>query len=99
MNSIRESLDRLANREVNQMLPTVSASDNGKVLTVSSGEWNAVTPTPELPAVSGTDNGKILKVSGGAWTAAAAELPAVSATDNGKILKVVDGAWAVASAT
>lgn len=45
MNGIRESLDRLANREVNQMLPTVSASDNGKVLKVVDGAWAVASAT------------------------------------------------------
>ena len=53
------------------ILPTVGADDNGKVLTVSGGEWAAVMPTPELPTVSATDNGDVLTVVEGAWAAAA----------------------------
>lgn len=48
-------------------LPTVSASDNGKVLTVVSGKWNKAAVPTELPAVTATDNGKVLKVTDGAW--------------------------------
>lgn len=51
-------------------LPSVSGSDNGKVLTVVEGDWAAADPVAELPAVSGSDNGKVLTVSSGAWTAA-----------------------------
>lgn len=53
------------------VLPTVAAADNGKVLTVSGGQWAAVLPTPELPAVSATDNGDVLTVVDGVWAAAA----------------------------
>lgn len=55
------------------ILPNVSSSDNGKVLTVQSGSWKKVKPTPELPAVSSDDNNKVLTVVSGEW--AAANLP------------------------
>lgn len=72
MNGIRESLDRLANREVNATLPSVTSSDNGKVLKVVSGEWNAAAEAVELPAVTSADAGKVLTVnSSGQWVAAA----------------------------
>lgn len=53
-------------------LPTVSSSDNDKVLMVSNGAWAAGTFSG-LPSVSSSDNGKVLTVVSGAW--AAASLP------------------------
>lgn len=48
-------------------LPTVTTSNNGQVLTVSSGKWAAADVPSELPTVSATDNGSVLKVIDGAW--------------------------------
>lgn len=55
-------------------LPDVDSGDNGKVLTVVSGEWAAAapaTPPAELPAVTSDDNGDVLTVVEGAWAKAA----------------------------
>lgn len=51
-------------------LPTVSGSDNGKVLTVSSGAWSAQTPSGGgLPPKTATDVGVFPTVNyGGAWS-------------------------------
>ena len=54
-------------------LPTVTADDNGKLLTVVSGKWAAAAAPKELPAVTGDDDDKVLTVVSGAW--AAANLP------------------------
>ena len=69
--ALQEIADKLATAQA-QALPTVTASDNGKLLGVSGGAWAAVAAPTELPAVTSSDNGKILKVVEGVWTAAAA---------------------------
>ena len=49
------------------VLPSVTSSDNGKILGVSSGQWNKVDPPTELPSVTSSDNGKVLGVDNGGW--------------------------------
>lgn len=51
-------------------LPSVDSGDNGKLLTVVSGEWAAA--NSPVPTVSSTDNGKVLTVVEGEWSAASA---------------------------
>lgn len=100
MNSIATALTTLASKiSATSDLPTVSASDNTKVLTVSGGTWVAAAPASQLPSVSASDNGDVLSVSGGAWAKVTPEpeLPAVTADDNGKVLMVKEGAWSVES--
>ena len=48
-------------------LPTVSAVDDGDVLTVVSGKWAKASVPKELPAVTAEDDGSVLKVVDGAW--------------------------------
>ena len=81
-------------------LPSVRGSDNGKVLTVKAGRWQAVKPEKELPQASADYNGKILGIVNGAWSmidipVAEDELPAVTSEDDGKILGIVNGAWSM----
>lgn len=76
-------------------LPSVSTSDNDKVLTVVNGSWAAAEAPSGLPDVTSSDNNKVLKVVEGSWTVADG-LPDVTTEENDKVLKVVDGAWAVA---
>jgi hypothetical protein len=57
-------------------VPSVTATDNGKVLRVANGEWSVSEIPAAVPSVTSTDNGKVLRVVNGAW--AAAEIPAAS---------------------
>ena len=52
--------------------PAVTAADNGKVLKVVAGAWEAAA-VAELPAVTAADNGKVLTVVDGAWSAVTPE--------------------------
>ena len=54
-------------------LPSVSSTDNGKILKVANGKLAKGNETVDLPEVSADDNGKVLMVVEGAW--AVAELP------------------------
>lgn len=81
-------------------LPEVSGYDNGKVLTVVAGEWNAAAVPKELPSVAG-NAGKVLTVNSGAtgteWKDAPSGLPAVTIDDAGDVLTVNNsGQWAKA---
>ena len=72
MQSIKESLEKISERVVGGELPAVSASDNGKALLVSGGEWAKGDLPTELPAVTSADKGKVLTVNDdGHWVAAA----------------------------
>ena len=81
-------------------LPSVSGSDNGKVLTVVEGDWAAADPVAELPAVTSSDEGDVLTVNGsGEWVNAepASQLPAVTALNDGQVLMVSSGEWVAAA--
>lgn len=52
-------------------LPSVSATDNGDVLTVVDGAWSKAPVPAELPETTSSDNGDILKVVNGEWEKAA----------------------------
>lgn len=77
--SLGDMIDALCNIEFDSELPSVTGSDNGKVLAVVEGSWNKADAPTELPAVTADDNGKVLKVVEGAW-AAVAETPAEPTT-------------------
>ena len=90
-------------------VPSVTASDNGKVATVMNGVWSARHPTSYRPfsGASASAAGAVGLVPSpkqgqqnrylkgdGTW---ADVLPQVAASDNGKFLQVVNGAWAAVS--
>ena len=90
-------------------VPSVTASDNGKVATVVNGVWSARHPTSYNPfsGASASAAGAVGLVPSpkkgqqnrylkgdGTW---ADVLPQVAASDNGKFLRVVSGAWAAVS--
>ena len=53
------------------MLPAVTSSNEGEVLTVDDqGKWVSADVPAELPDVTATDNGDVLKVVDGAWAKA-----------------------------
>ena len=66
----------------NLVLPTVSSTDNGKILKVDNGAWAVGAAPSGLPSVSSTDNGKMLQVSNGAWAAVAYTAPVTSVNGN-----------------
>ena len=90
-------------------VPSVTASDNGKVATVVNGVWSTKHPTTYssfrgasasaeggtglVPSPKKGQQNRYLK-GDGTW---ADVLPQVAASDNGKFLRVVNGAWAVAA--
>lgn len=90
-------------------VPSVTASDNGKIATVMNGVWSAKHPTSYspfsgasasaagamglVPSPKKGQQNRYLK-GDGTW---ADVLPQVAASDNGKFLQVVNGAWAAVS--
>lgn len=93
-----ETAEEVVASAVNKLkIPTVTAEDNGKILTVVDGEWEKSNPPTELPEVSETDSGKVLTVKGGQWSATEppSGLPDVTNADNGKYLGIQNGQWKV----
>lgn len=70
---IADALEAMSEKMGGGTTPAVTSADNGKVLTVVSGEWAAANPAVELPAVNSDDNGKVLMVVDGVWTAVTPE--------------------------
>ena len=94
-----EWYQQMINASTGNYLPSITAQDEGKVLTVENdGSWGVENVPQELPAVETTDKDKYLhtNASTGAveWADAPNELPSVSGTDEGKVLTVNNsGVW------
>lgn len=98
-NRQEEWYQQMINASTGNYLPSISAQDAGKVMTVENdGSWGVENVPQELPAVETTDKDKYLhtNASTGAveWADAPNELPAVAAVDEGKVLTVNNsGVW------
>ena len=70
-NRQEEWYQQMINASTGNYLPSISAQDAGKVMTVESdGSWGVENVPTELPSVSGTDEGKVLTVNNsGVWGA------------------------------
>lgn len=66
-----EAISQKAQSGGGSSLPSVSATDNGDVLTVVNGTWSKAPVPAELPETTSSDNGDVLKVVNGEWEKAA----------------------------
>lgn len=95
-----EWYQQMINASTGNYLPSITAQDEGKVLTVENdGSWGVENVPQELPAVETTDKDKYLhtNASTGAveWSAVEDELPAVTSSDKDKYLHTNDSTGAV----
>ena len=99
-NRQEEWYQQMINASTGNYLPSISAQDAGKVMTVESdGSWGVENVPQELPAVETTDKDKYLhtNASTGAveWSAVEDELPAVTSSDKDKYLHTNDSTGAL----
>lgn len=98
-NRQEEWYQQMINASTGNYLPSITAQDEGKVLTVENdGSWGVENVPSELPAVTASEKDKFLHTndSTGAveWADAPDGLPAVTDVDAGKVLTVNNsGVW------
>lgn len=91
-NRQEEWYQQMINASTGNYLPSISAQDAGKVMTVESdGSWGVENIPSELPSVTSSDETKVLTVdSNGDWVAADAPsgLPSTTSANAGDVLSL-----------
>lgn len=102
-NRQEEWYQAMINASTGNYLPSITAQDEGKVLTVENdGSWGVENVPNELPTVGSSDKDKYLHTNGSTgaveWADAPDGLPAVTDVDAGKVLTVNNsGVWVAAN--
>ena len=103
-NRQEEWYQQMINASTGNYLPSISAQDAGKVMTVESdGSWGVENVPTELPSVTSADETKVLTVdSNGDWVAgdAPSGLPSTTSASAGDVLSLnnsKEAVWATPS--